>query len=131
MQRNHRQMQQQFAHNCSTLKVQLMIRNNLPEPDCNSHFSVKRVHKDSDVCVEAREVCDIIMKPNLIKYCKLNYAICLPICQSLKIGNCFNLARSFSHAAVLGDHVCKVQCAFVFRALPRIVDPVDNQLGFS
>ncbi|KAJ9587987.1 hypothetical protein L9F63_028203 [Diploptera punctata] len=54
-----------------------------------------------------------------------------PICQSLKIGNCFNLARSFSHAAVLDDHVCKVQCAFVFRALPRVVDPVDNQLGFS
>ncbi|XP_047106680.1 uncharacterized protein LOC124775853 [Schistocerca piceifrons] len=54
-----------------------------------------------------------------------------PICQSLKIGNCFNLARSFSHAAVLGDHVCKVQCAFVFRALPQVTEPTDNQLGFS
>nr|CAD7448788.1 unnamed protein product [Timema bartmani] len=54
-----------------------------------------------------------------------------PICQSLKIGNCFTLARSFSHAAVLGDHVCKVQCAFVFRALPRVIDENDNQLGFS
>ncbi|PSN48245.1 hypothetical protein C0J52_03034, partial [Blattella germanica] len=29
------------------------IRNNLPEPDCNSHYSVKRVRKDSDVRVEA------------------------------------------------------------------------------
>ncbi|XP_063223065.1 uncharacterized protein LOC134531301 [Bacillus rossius redtenbacheri] len=54
-----------------------------------------------------------------------------PICQSLKISNCFALAKSFSHAAILGDHVCKVQCAFVFRALPKVMDQIDNQLGFS
>ncbi|GLG99518.1 Peroxidasin [Gryllus bimaculatus] len=54
-----------------------------------------------------------------------------PICQSLKIGNCFTLAQTFTPTAVLNDHVCKVQCAFVFRALPHITDTFNNQLGFS
>ncbi|CAB4061601.1 PXDN [Lepeophtheirus salmonis] len=38
-----------------------------------------------------------------------------PLCQSLKIENCFHLAQSFSPKAILEDHVCKVQCAFAFR----------------
>ncbi|PSN31978.1 hypothetical protein C0J52_25881 [Blattella germanica] len=54
--------------NATTVRTQLQhfesaindIRNKLPEPDCNSHYSVKRVRKDSDVRVEAREACDII-----------------------------------------------------------------------
>jgi hypothetical protein len=84
----------------------------------------------------------LLLNEDFAQWSKLHYTYCAvssvfilflfqPICQSLKIGNCFNLARLFSHAAVLGDHVCKVQCAFVFRALPKVVDPVDNQLGFS
>ncbi|RZF47556.1 hypothetical protein LSTR_LSTR009092 [Laodelphax striatellus] len=55
-----------------------------------------------------------------------------PICQSLRIANCFHLANSFSADAVLNDTVCKVQCAFVFRALQELSETTtDNQLGFS
>jgi len=55
-----------------------------------------------------------------------------PICQSLKIVNCFQLAQTFSPAAILNDHVCKVQCAFAFRTFPQVAAAVDpNQLGFS
>ena len=55
-----------------------------------------------------------------------------PICQSLKVVNCFQLAQTFSPAAILNDHVCKVQCAFAFRAFPQVAAAGDpNQLGFS
>jgi len=55
-----------------------------------------------------------------------------PICQSLKVANCFQLAQTFSPEAILNDHVCKVQCAFAFRAFPQVAAAVDpNQLGFS
>lgn len=65
---------QKSSTNATTVRTQLQhfesaindIRNNLPEPDCNSHYSVKRVRKDSDVRVEAREACDIIV--NQIKH---------------------------------------------------------------
>ncbi|XP_071043918.1 uncharacterized protein [Parasteatoda tepidariorum] len=61
-----------------------------------------------------------------------------PICQSLRINNCIHLASTYSKESVLNDHVCKVQCAFAFRALPQ-VDAVRNSrtsggrnvLGFS
>ncbi|XP_043224189.1 uncharacterized protein LOC122382646 isoform X1 [Amphibalanus amphitrite] len=53
-----------------------------------------------------------------------------PVCQSLKIDNCFHLANSYSPEDILNDHVCKVQCAFAFRALPE-VDSHRNQLGFQ
>ena len=53
-----------------------------------------------------------------------------PVCQSLKIENCFHLAQTFSQKDILQDHVCKVQCAFAFRALPE-VDSHRNQLGFQ
>ncbi|CAG0880270.1 unnamed protein product [Cyprideis torosa] len=43
-----------------------------------------------------------------------------PICQSLKIDNCFLLAKSFTPQDILKDHVCKVQCAFAFRAIPKV-----------
>ncbi|PSN38133.1 hypothetical protein C0J52_08222 [Blattella germanica] len=60
--------EEKSSMNTTTVRTQLQhfesavndIRNNLPEPDCNSHYSVKRVHKDSDVRVEAKEACDII-----------------------------------------------------------------------
>ncbi|KAG8258787.1 hypothetical protein J6590_024100 [Homalodisca vitripennis] len=55
-----------------------------------------------------------------------------PICQSVKVSNCFELARQFTSKDVLQDTVCKVQCAFVFRALQEFSEPLaDNQLGFS
>ncbi|KAG8228883.1 hypothetical protein J437_LFUL007620 [Ladona fulva] len=54
-----------------------------------------------------------------------------PICQSLKIGNCFQLAHSFSADAILTDDVCKVQCAYVFRALPSLVDSEKEDFGTS
>ena len=55
-----------------------------------------------------------------------------PICQSLKIVNCFQLAQTFSPAAILNDHVCKVQCAFASRTFPQVAAAADpNQLGFS
>ncbi|PSN29358.1 hypothetical protein C0J52_27554 [Blattella germanica] len=61
---------QKSSTNATTVRTQLQHfesaindnRNNLPEPDCNSHYSVKRVRKDSDVRVEAREACDIISR---------------------------------------------------------------------
>ena len=53
-----------------------------------------------------------------------------PLCQSLKIENCFHLAQSFTPKAILNDHVCKVQCAFAFRAFPS-VKTGDNKIGFS
>ncbi|TRY61661.1 hypothetical protein TCAL_04392 [Tigriopus californicus] len=53
-----------------------------------------------------------------------------PLCQSLKIENCFHLAQSFSRQAILQDHVCKVQCAFAFRAFPS-VKTGENRIGFS
>jgi len=53
-----------------------------------------------------------------------------PVCQSLKIDNCFHLANSYSPEDILNDHVCKVQCAFAFRALPE-VENHRNQLGFQ
>lgn len=43
-----------------------------------------------------------------------------PVCQSLKVDNCYHLANSYSPEDILGDHVCKVQCAFAFRALPNV-----------
>ncbi|PSN47605.1 hypothetical protein C0J52_04583 [Blattella germanica] len=54
---------QKSSTNATTVRTQLQHfesaindnRNNLPEPDCNSHYSVKRVRKDADVRVEARE----------------------------------------------------------------------------
>lgn len=59
-------------------------------------------------------------------------SILQPICQSLKVANCFQLAQTFSPEAILNDHVCKVQCAFAFRAFPQVAAAVDpNQLGFS
>ncbi|XP_054709398.1 uncharacterized protein LOC129219104 [Uloborus diversus] len=63
-----------------------------------------------------------------------------PICQSLKINNCLHLASTFSKESVLSDHVCKVQCAYAFRAFPQvdiarngrlINSPGSNVLGFS
>lgn len=54
-----------------------------------------------------------------------------PICQSLKVDNCFHLAQSYSPEAILNDHVCKVQCAFAFRAFPQVGARENNQLGFS
>ncbi|XP_023215778.1 uncharacterized protein LOC111618468 [Centruroides sculpturatus] len=54
-----------------------------------------------------------------------------PICQSLRVNNCFHLASTFSKDSILSDHVCKVQCAYAFRAFPQ-VDPIKkNVLGFS
>ncbi len=53
-----------------------------------------------------------------------------PLCQSLKIENCFHLAQSFSPQAILDDHVCKVQCAFAFRTFPT-VRTGENHIGFS
>ncbi|KAF2367927.1 hypothetical protein FHG87_001306 [Trinorchestia longiramus] len=54
-----------------------------------------------------------------------------PICQSLKVDNCFHLAQSYSPEAILNDHVCKVQCAFAFRAFPQVGARDDNKLGYS
>ncbi|ROT73076.1 Peroxidasin-like protein [Penaeus vannamei] len=54
-----------------------------------------------------------------------------PVCQSLKIDNCFHLAQSYSPEAILNDHVCKVQCAFAFRAFPKVAAQDSNQLGFA
>lgn len=53
-----------------------------------------------------------------------------PVCQSLKIENCFHLAQAFSPDAILKDHVCKVQCAFAFRAFPKVAEE-ERHLGFS
>ena len=53
-----------------------------------------------------------------------------PVCQSLKIENCFHLAQAFSPEAILKDHVCKVQCAFAFRAFPKVAEE-ERHLGFS
>jgi hypothetical protein len=58
-------------------------------------------------------------------------SISQPLCQSLKIGNCFQLARTFKPEAVLEDNVCKVQCAFIFRALPKVTLNANELLGFS
>ncbi|KAK4296820.1 hypothetical protein Pmani_030713 [Petrolisthes manimaculis] len=54
-----------------------------------------------------------------------------PVCQSLKIDNCFHLAQSYSRESILNDHVCKVQCAFAFRAFPQVAAHDSNQLGFN
>ena len=54
-----------------------------------------------------------------------------PVCQSLKIENCFHLAQSFSPDAILKDHVCKVQCAFAFRAFPKVAEEEQRNFGFS
>jgi len=53
-----------------------------------------------------------------------------PVCQSLKIDNCFHLAQTFSPDSILKDHVCKVQCAFAFRAFPKVAED-ERHLGFS
>ena len=53
-----------------------------------------------------------------------------PLCQSLKVENCFHLAQSFTRRDILNDHVCKVQCAFAFRAFPN-VRTGENKIGFS
>ena len=54
-----------------------------------------------------------------------------PVCQSLKIENCFHLAQSFSPKDILKDHVCKVQCAFAFRAFPKVAEEEQRNFGFS
>ena len=54
-----------------------------------------------------------------------------PVCQSLKIENCFHLAQSFSPDDILKDHVCKVQCAFAFRAFPKVAEEEQRNFGFS
>ncbi|RWS06651.1 Peroxidasin-like protein, partial [Dinothrombium tinctorium] len=38
-----------------------------------------------------------------------------PLCNSMRVTNCFNLISSFSTEEILNDSVCKVQCASVFR----------------
>jgi hypothetical protein len=38
-----------------------------------------------------------------------------PVCQSLKIENCFHLAQAFSQQDILKDHVCKVSTS-VYKA---------------
>lgn len=55
------------------------------------------------------------------------------VCQSLKVSNCFQLASKYTMETVLADSVCKVQCAFAFRAYPQFESslPLDNRLGFS
>ncbi|XP_054715544.1 uncharacterized protein LOC129225022 [Uloborus diversus] len=53
------------------------------------------------------------------------------ICQSLKISNCFQLASTYSRELILDDDVCKVQCAFAFRAYPQFEANLDNVLGFT
>ena len=41
-----------------------------------------------------------------------------PVCQSLRVSNCVQLAEKSDLRAVLQDDVCKVQCAFLLRAVP-------------
>ncbi|KAG8175633.1 hypothetical protein JTE90_001062 [Oedothorax gibbosus] len=53
------------------------------------------------------------------------------VCQSMKISNCFQLATSYTREKILEDDVCKVQCAFAFRAYPQFEGNFDNVLGFS
>ena len=64
------------------------------------------------------------------EYCKPFFYILTVLRRSLKIENCFHLAQSFSPQDILEDHVCKVQCAFAFRAFPT-VRTGDNHIGFS
>ncbi|XP_067144092.1 uncharacterized protein [Centruroides vittatus] len=52
-----------------------------------------------------------------------------PLCQSLKVTNCYKLASTYSKEAILADNVCKVQCTYAFRAFPHI--NVSGVLGFS
>ncbi|XP_055950747.1 uncharacterized protein LOC129984809 isoform X3 [Argiope bruennichi] len=53
------------------------------------------------------------------------------VCQSLKISNCFQLASTYTRETILDDDVCKVQCAFAFRAYPQFETNLDNILGFT
>ncbi|CAL1280221.1 unnamed protein product [Larinioides sclopetarius] len=53
------------------------------------------------------------------------------VCQSLKISNCFQLASTYTRETILEDDVCKVQCAFAFRAYPQFETNLDNILGFT
>ncbi|XP_035204868.1 uncharacterized protein LOC118179818 [Stegodyphus dumicola] len=53
------------------------------------------------------------------------------ICQSMKITNCFELASTYTRELILKDDVCKVQCAFAFRAYPQFETNLDNILGFT
>uniref|UniRef100_T1IHP0 Peroxidase n=1 Tax=Strigamia maritima TaxID=126957 RepID=T1IHP0_STRMM len=54
-----------------------------------------------------------------------------PTCQSIKIANCLQLISSFDASAILRDQVCKVQCAFVFRASSHLKNEEDNIFGIS
>lgn len=59
------------------------------------------------------------------------------MCNSLKIKNCLNLAKSYSRSEILKDSVCKVQCSFALRILPSLesasarVPKVMAHFGFS
>ncbi|GFT94184.1 peroxidasin homolog, partial [Nephila pilipes] len=53
------------------------------------------------------------------------------VCQSMKISNCFQLASTYTREMILEDDVCKVQCAFAFRAYPQFETNLDNVLGFT
>ncbi|GFR03936.1 peroxidasin [Trichonephila clavata] len=53
------------------------------------------------------------------------------VCQSMKISNCFQLASTYTREMILDDDVCKVQCAFAFRAYPQFETNLDNVLGFT
>ncbi|OXA60413.1 Peroxidasin [Folsomia candida] len=52
-----------------------------------------------------------------------------PLCQSMKINNCVRLSRLYEARELVEDHVCKVQCALVFKVFPTTTNNTTREIG--
>uniref|UniRef100_A0A6A7FZ72 Peroxidasin-like protein n=1 Tax=Hirondellea gigas TaxID=1518452 RepID=A0A6A7FZ72_9CRUS len=127
-----------LCDNCETVDSEQRSAFDLPDPFLNPRVSCRDLPAINLELWKERVSCSVgstnidIGAADRISPCVM--CTCTkegPICQSLKVDNCFHLAQSYSPEAILNDHVCKVQCAFAFRAFPQVGSRENNQLGFS
>ncbi|CAG0882057.1 unnamed protein product [Darwinula stevensoni] len=126
------------CENCDTIGLIQRSGFDLPDPFLNPRVPCKTLSTVNLDLWQERQSCQVnevdigLGGANRISPCVM--CTCTkegPVCQSLKIDNCFQLARGFSPENILHDHVCKVQCAFAFRAFPTVSSQAQNSLGFS
>ncbi|KAA0192579.1 Heme binding peroxidase-1 [Hyalella azteca] len=126
-----------LCDNCETVDSEQRSGFDLPDPFLNPRVSCRDMPAMNLELWKERVSCSVgttnieIGAADRISPCVM--CTCTkegPICQSLKVDNCFHLAKSYSPEAILNDHVCKVQCTFAFRAFPEVGARDNNKLGF-
>jgi len=128
-----------LCDNCDAVETEQRSAFDLPDPFLNPRVSCRDLPavnldlwKERVSCSVGRTNIDIGAAERISPCVMCTCTKEGPVCQSLKVDNCFHLAQSYSPEAILNDHVCKVQCAFAFRAFPQVSSNHDsNQLGFA